>query len=72
MTLLGMLSAARWYFVALALLAYAARLYRQVRRLRDFKGPFGTGFTNLWIVKAVISKRTHLKFANVCEKYGQS
>lgn len=67
-----MLSAAPLGFLALAILAYAVRLYRQARRLKDFKGPFGTAFSSLWMLDALLSKSSHLKLADACEKYGQS
>lgn len=72
MTLLGMLAAVRWYFFAIALLAYAAKLYREARKLKEFKGPFGTSVSKLWIVKASLSNRTHLELFDVNERYGQS
>lgn len=36
-----------WQVVVLALAAYGFRVWRQYDRLKAFKGPFGTGFSNL-------------------------
>lgn len=70
MTLLGLLAAVRWYFVTFALLAYAAKLYREARKLGEFKGPFGAAISKYWIVKAIVSRRAHLEFYNANERYG--
>jgi len=53
-------------------LAYAAKLYREARKLKEFKGPFGTSVSKLWMVKASVSRRTHLELFDVNERYGQS
>ncbi len=72
MTLLGMLAAMRWYLVTFALLAYAAKLYREARKLADFKGPLGTAISKFWILKAILGRRTHLDLYNVNQRYGSS
>ncbi|RDW87449.1 hypothetical protein BP5796_03143 [Coleophoma crateriformis] len=56
--------------VGLAVAGYVVRLWSQYNRLKAFKGPLGTGFTNLWLVKAVLGLNTHLEYYNVCKKYG--
>lgn len=71
MTLLGVLFAARWPLIAVVILAYAFRLYRQYYKLKDFKGPRGSGFSSLWMLYAVLTRRTNFKFAEVNEKYGK-
>lgn len=42
----------------------------QFARLRSFKGPFLTNFTNLPHRKALFKERAHEWYAEVCEKYG--
>jgi hypothetical protein len=42
----------------------------QFNRLRTFKGPFLTHFTNLPHRKALFKERCHEWYAEVCETYG--
>jgi hypothetical protein len=71
MSLFAQLYAARWTVVSVLLALYAASKYRQYRRLSDFKGPFSTGWCNLWHAYLIISKRSHLYYQGLNEKYGK-
>ncbi|OCL04146.1 cytochrome P450 [Glonium stellatum] len=70
MGLFALLSESRWYLVATVIIFYVSRKYRQYNRLKAFKGPFGTGFSELWHSRAILGMETHLRYAEVCEKYG--
>jgi hypothetical protein len=65
-----------WYLlavaVAFAFTAYLAQSYKQYSKLRAFRGPPTSGWSNFWLVRAVVRQNTHIDFANVCEKYGKS
>lgn len=57
--------------VVLLLLAWSViATLRQYFRLRHFKGPFSTGISKLWLIRAVGGGRTHLDLYEACEKYG--
>lgn len=68
----------RWFVpplgvVVLLLLAWSViATLRQYFRLRHFKGPFSTGISKLWLIRAVGGGRTHLDLYEACEKYGSS
>lgn len=53
-----------------ALAAYTVRAVRTYCRLRHFGGPFGTGFSQLWHVGALLSWKPHTKYREACDKYG--
>lgn len=61
----------QWYLVAFAVAAYLVKLYRDYNRLRSFKGPWASGWTSIWLVRAVAGLQTHIELAAVCEKYGK-
>lgn len=65
-----------WYLLAVvfafALAAYLAQSYKQYLKLRAFRGPLTSGWSNVWLVRAVMRQNTHIDFANVCEKYGKT
>jgi hypothetical protein len=60
-----------WYPLALAVAAYLAKVYRDYARLRNFKGPWLSGWTDLWLVRSALGLQTHEDFARVCKKYGK-
>ena len=41
-------------------------------RLRQFKGPFSTGFSDLRLSWAILSLKAHLFYAEATEKYGEA
>lgn len=53
-----------------AALAYVARLYSQYARLAAFRGPRTTGFSSLWILRAIHRQKTNLEYRDVNAKYG--
>ena len=66
----SVLPSVRWYLVALAVAAYTLKLYRDYDRLKEFKGPWATPWTNFWLVRAVSGLQTHAELYEVCQKYG--
>lgn len=66
----SLVTGARWYIVLFAVAAYGLRLYRQYSRLKAFDGPWTTGWSSFWLVRAVVGQNTHIDLAKVCEKYG--
>lgn len=55
-----------------AFAAYLAHWYTQYLKLKAFRGPPTSGWSNFWLVRAVIRQNTHIDFANVCQEYGKS
>ncbi|OCK73104.1 pisatin demethylase [Lepidopterella palustris CBS 459.81] len=53
-----------------AVFFFAVGRFRQYWRLRQFRGPFGTGLSWLWHSRAVISGNAHRYYGEVTEKYG--
>ncbi|KAL8326505.1 hypothetical protein RB597_003008 [Gaeumannomyces tritici] len=70
---MGLLSAIyhlRW-FLGLAFLAvYLVSKVRTYWRLRNFKGPFSTGFSELFHVRLILSHRNHEEYKEILDKYG--
>ncbi|OCL11321.1 cytochrome P450 [Glonium stellatum] len=60
----------RWSLIFIALLYYAFSKYKTYNRLKAFRGPFSTGFSDIWHTKAIMSMRSHIAYSTVCEKYG--
>lgn len=71
MSLLAHLLAAKWLLLAAAVALYAADKYRKYCRLRDFGGPFSTGWSELWHTRAILTLRSHLAYKDVNDKYGE-
>jgi hypothetical protein len=71
MSLFAQLYAARWTVISVLLALYVASKYRQYRRLSDFKGPFSTGWSDLWHAYSIISKRPQLYYQGLNDKYGK-
>jgi hypothetical protein len=61
----------RWVLVSAVVLIYAASKYRAYQRLAAFKGPFSTGWCEVWHSYHILGKRSHLAYAAVNEKYGE-
>ncbi|AEO68180.1 uncharacterized protein THITE_2049461 [Thermothielavioides terrestris NRRL 8126] len=60
----------RWLFVVAGLLGYVAYKVHVYNRLKAFKGPFSSGWFEFWHSYAIIGDNQHLKYKEVCEKYG--
>jgi hypothetical protein len=60
-----------WCVLILAIAAFVSKVYRDYNRLKDFKGPWLSGWTNLWLVRAVSGLQTHEEFAKACKKYSK-
>lgn len=71
MGLLTLVYEIQWYLVAAILIFYVGKKYKQHNRLKAFKGPFGTGFSELWHSRVILSTESHLRYGEVCEKYGR-
>ena len=70
MAILAQIYDFRW---ALALVGLAAIVVSKIHtyyRLSHIKGPSGTGFTNLWHSRALLSCKSHIKYKEACDKYG--
>lgn len=70
MALFRSLLGAPIYVIGIVVLAYALKVYRQYSRLHNFKGPFSTGISSFWHSRAILRHESHLKYAEVGEKYG--
>ena len=71
MSLIAQLYAARWLLLSIAIVIFAANKYRQYRLLQAFNGPFSTGWSDLWHIRAILSMRSHLIYKDVNDKYGK-
>lgn len=60
-----------WCVIAAAIAAYVATSYRDYNRLKAFKGPWMSGWSSLWLVRAVGSGKMNIRLAKVCKKYGE-
>lgn len=40
-------------------------------RLRHFKGPTLAAWSEIWSIRAAVSQKGHLEYADVCERYGR-
>jgi len=61
----------KWLLVTIVLVIYAGNKYRAYNRLKSFKGPFSTGFSELWHSLVILGCRSHLVYDKVCQKYGK-
>ena len=61
----------RWLLSFLGLAIYVVTKIRTYNRLRAFKGPFSTGFSEFWRAKAYLGLKSHLAYRDVCDKYGK-
>ncbi|KAK6834242.1 hypothetical protein PG989_002902 [Apiospora arundinis] len=60
----------RWIITVVLLGAYSLQKIRTYYRLSSFKGPWGSGWSELWHVRAILGLKSHLKYDEVCRKYG--
>ncbi|KAK4095721.1 cytochrome P450 [Parathielavia hyrcaniae] len=70
MSLLSMLIHSRWPLALAALVVYLAYKVKGYYRLRHFKGPPGSGWLELWHSSAMLGDNLHLRYKDVCDKYG--
>jgi hypothetical protein len=70
MSVIAQLHAARWLLIAVALALYSASKYRIYKRLAVFKGPFSTGWAEVWHTRAMLGMRSHLMYKDVNDRYG--
>jgi SH3-like domain-containing protein len=71
MSLLAQLYALRWVLLSAVLVVYVADKYRKYNRLRQFDGPFGTGWSEFWHSRVILGLRSHLAYKDVNDKYGK-
>ncbi|KAH6839614.1 cytochrome P450 [Chaetomium sp. MPI-CAGE-AT-0009] len=60
----------RWLLVCASLAVYLVYKVWVYRRLSAFKGPFGSGWSELWHSATTISDDAHAKYKEACDKYG--
>ncbi|KAH8885376.1 cytochrome P450 [Thozetella sp. PMI_491] len=60
----------RWHLTLAAAVAYGWVKIQAYYRLRAFKGPFSTGWLELWHIRALLSLDSHLRYKEACDKYG--
>ncbi|KAH8724033.1 benzoate 4-monooxygenase cytochrome-like protein P450 [Phaeosphaeriaceae sp. PMI808] len=70
MSLIAQLYAARWLLLSAVVVLYLADKYRKYARLRAFKGPFSTGWSEVWHTHKILCLRSHLSYKEVNDKYG--
>jgi cytochrome P450 len=71
MFVLTQLYALRWFLAFAVVLLYAASKYHTYQRLAAFKGPFSTGWCELWHSYHLIGTRSHLVYRDVNDRYGK-
>ncbi len=72
---MGFLSVAysnRWLVALAGLLFYIIYKIRGYNRLKAFKGPFSSGWFEIWHSYTILGDKEHLKYKEVCDKYGSS
>ncbi|PKS13167.1 hypothetical protein jhhlp_000511 [Lomentospora prolificans] len=60
----------KWLWAAAAVALYSVHKARKYYRLRDFGGPFSTGVSEIWHIRALFSWKPHDKYKEACDKYG--
>ncbi|KAK3388000.1 cytochrome P450 [Podospora didyma] len=70
MGLLLQLYELRWLLATAGLAVYITNKIRAYNRLKAFKGPFSTGWSEAWHAWAILSLKSHLKYKDVIDKYG--
>lgn len=70
MGLLGWIYHHKWLLAGAGLGVCVLRTARAYFRLSQFKGPFSTGFSQLWHIRALLSWKPQAKYRQVCDKYG--
>ncbi|KAF2111057.1 cytochrome P450 [Lophiotrema nucula] len=71
MAILEQVLAAEWLLVLGLAAIYAANQTHKYHRLRHFKGPFGTGWSEIPHIRAILSHKSHLWYKNVTDRYGK-
>lgn len=71
MGLISQLYSLRWLFAAILVAVYVGQKIRTYNRLRAFKGPVLCGWTEAWHAWAILTFKSHLKYDEVCRKYGE-
>lgn len=71
MGLISQLYSLRWLFAAILVAVYVGHKIRTYNRLRAFKGPVLCGWTEAWHAWAILTFKSHLKYDEVCRKYGK-
>ncbi|KAH0443887.1 cytochrome P450 [Colletotrichum camelliae] len=70
MTVISHLYDLRWAVLGVLLAVYVGKKIRAYNRLKAFNGPFISGWSEIWHVFAILSFKSHLKYHEVCRKYG--
>lgn len=71
MSLLAQVYAARWFLFTALVALYAADKYQKYMRLRAFRGPFSTGWSEIWHTRVILNKTSHLAYKEVNDRYGE-
>jgi hypothetical protein len=71
MSVLTEFYALRWWLAAGLVIVYVASKYHTYKRLAAFKGPFSTGWSEIWHSSHIISAKSHLAYQDVNRKYGR-
>lgn len=61
-----------WALASVLMAVYVCQKLRTYNRLKAFKGPFSSGWSEAWHIFAILSFKSHLKYDEVCKKYGTS
>ena len=72
MTLLETLIEQKWSLLAAVIAVYAARSFLRYHRLRQFGGPWGTGFSKIPHNINVFTGEAHHWYRGISEQYGTS
>ncbi|KAJ3955377.1 hypothetical protein N0V92_008078 [Colletotrichum tropicale] len=70
MTVISHLYDLRWAVLGVLLAVYVGKKIQAYNRLKAFNGPFISGWSEIWHVFAILSFKSHLKYHEVCKKYG--
>jgi hypothetical protein len=71
MSLLTQLYNLQWLLAFIVLLVHLISKYRAYRRLSALKGPFSTGWSEMWHSYQIIGSRSHLAYQDVNDRYGE-
>ncbi|KAF2456270.1 cytochrome P450 [Lineolata rhizophorae] len=70
MGIAALLLETRWPLLAAVTALFVAKKIRDNNRLKDFKGPFSTGWSNLYHTGIIWGTESHIRYARLCEQYG--